>query len=403
MSADHHHASTTHVNAVLEPIAPSSRYDFVEIEQERIGITNPIGLMLGVVSRWVRMTIAFIRRYILHIALMLILLVIVEFSLRTLEPRLLNRVYDTSFTGGHSLAMNAQGFRGNPVDLTKPEGVQRIIALGDSVTFGTGIAAEHTWAAHLESKLDAPGSPVEVINTGLPALDLAQIELELRTKWREMDPDQLVLMISGNMISFAIARSEREAIEPPNPKARAETRVSVDAGLKTKLKGVYNNLAIPNALLIGSEHVKHAIGLGSHRYNPEFPVGVMLAHGYVQDGEKPSRLEDAYTLVQDQLSQLKVTADEMGVTLIVAYAPPRFLLDDSLRNNLKFVDRDRLSTDPIARIQSICDKLSIAFVDPSDYLRAAPLPAYVLSDYTHFASNGHAAIAKAIADEINRP
>lgn len=403
MSADQHHANTTHVNAVLEPIAPSSRYDFVEIEQERIGITNPIGLVIGVISRWVRMTVAFIRRYILHIALILILLVIAEFSLRTLEPRLLNRVYDAALTGGYPIEMNALGFRGDPVAIPKPDGVRRILALGDSVTHGTGIATDETWAAHLESRLDTPDAPVEVINTGLPALDLAQIELELLTRWREMDPDQLVLMISGNMISFAIARSEREAIEPPNPKARAETRVSVDAGLKTKLKGVYNNLAIPNALLIGSEHVKHAIGLGSHRYDPDFPVGVMLAHGYVQDGEKPSRLEDAYTLVRDQISELKATADEMGITLIVAYAPPRFSLDDSVRNNLKFVDRDRLSTDPIARIGSICDELGIAFVDPSDNLRAAPSPAYVLSDYTHFASNGHDAIAKVIADEINRP
>ncbi len=403
MSADQHHANTTHVNAVLEPIAPSSRYDFVEIEQERIGITNPIGLVLGVISRWVRMTIAFIRRYILHIALMLILLVIAEFSLRILEPRLLNRVYDAALTGGYPIEMNAQGFRGNPVAIPKPDGVRRILALGDSVTHGTGIATDETWAAHLESQLDTPNAPVEVINTGLPALDLAQIELELSTRWREMDPDQLVLMISGNMISFAIARSERVVIEPPNPKARAETRVSVDAGLKTKLKGVYNNLAIPNALLIGSEHLKHAIGLGSHRYDPDFPVGVMLAHGYVQDGEEPSRLEDAYTLVRDQISELKATADEMGITLIVAYAPPRFSLDDSVRNNLKFVDRDRLSTDPIARIQSICDELGIAFVDPSDNLRTAPSPAYVLSDYTHFASNGHNAIARAIADEINRP
>lgn len=403
MSADQHHANTTHVNAVLEPIAPSSRYDFVEIEQERIGITNPIGLVLGVISRWVRMTIAFIRRYCLHMALMLILLVIAEFSLRTLEPRLLNRVYDASLTGGHPIDMNAQGFRGEPVAIPKPDGVRRILALGDSVTHGTGIATDETWAAHLESHLDAPDAPVEVINTGLPALDLAQIELELRTRWREMDPDQLVLMISGNMISFAIARSEREAIEPPNPKARAETRVSVETGLKSKLKSIYNNLAIPNALLIGSEHVKHAIGLGSHRYDPDFPVGVMLAHGYIQDGEQPSRLEDAYTLVRDQISELQATADEMGITLIVAYAPPRFSLDDSMRNNLKFVDRDRLSTDPIARIQSICDELGIAFVDPSDNLRTAPSPAYVLSDYTHFASNGHNAIARAIADEINRP
>lgn len=400
MGTDQHETHTAHVDAVLEPITPSSRYDYVEIEQERIGFVQPLDRMPGVIARWVRMSIASFKRIWIGIALFILVLIVAEFALRTIEPRLMGRVYDASLTGGYPIEMNAQGFRGKPVSIPKKDNTTRILALGDSVTMGTGIAAIDTWPAQLQARLNTPDQPVEVLNTGLPALDLAQIELELRSRWSDMQPDQIVLVVSGNMISFAIARSDREVVEPPTPKARAETQTVSSSGLKSELKTIYTNLAIPNALLVATEHFKFAIGLENHRYNPDFPAGVMLAHGYIQDGAAPERMDDAYLLVREQLAQLKATADELGLPMVIAYAPPRFTLDDSVQNNLKFVDRDRLSVNPIERIRSICDELDIPFVDPSDELRAAQSPAYVLSDYTHYSPSGHDALAEAIAKAI---
>lgn len=403
MGTDQDQSHTQHVDAVLEPITPSSRYDYVEIEQEPIGFAQPFGLAPSAFARWSRVCRLFATRFWILIALVVALMVAVELTLRFIEPRLLNRVYNASLTGGHPIAMNEQGFRGEPVQIPKPEGTVRILALGDSVTMGTGIAPSDTWAAQLQARLDSPDQPIEVINTGLQALDLAQIELELRTRWTQLQPDRAVLVVSGNMISFAIAREDRDAVEPPNPKARAKTKPIAESGVKSKLMGVYKNVAIPNALLIGTEHFKYAIGLEDHRYDPGFPVGVMLAHGYVQDGSAPSRLEDAYELVRDQIATLQSTADELGLTMTVAYAPPRFSLDDSIGNNLKFVDRDRLGADPIGRIRDICSELGLVFIDPSDALRSAPAPVYVLSDYTHYAPSGHGAIAQAIAEELSSP
>ena len=155
------------------------------------------------------------------------------------------------------------------------------------------------------------------------------------------------------------------------------------------------------ALLIGAEHFKYAIGLQDHRYDPGFPAGVMLAHGYIQDGSAPQRVDEAYSLVRTQIEELNARATELGIPFTIAYAPPRFMLDESVSNNLKFVDRDRLTIDPIERIKLICDELDIPFVDPRDAIRSAPSPAYVISDYTHFASNGHEALARSIADAIN--
>ncbi|MCR9076940.1 MAG: hypothetical protein NXI07_12955 [bacterium] len=390
---------TRHVEAVLEPITPSSRYEHVEIEQSPIRFSSPLSRATRIIPGWIAQGLRLLRQNLRWAVVALVVLVAIEFTLRAVEPRLMGRVYNASMTGGHPLAFNEQGFRGEPVEVPKPVGTLRILALGDSVTMGTGVAHDQTWPACLEQRLSGPQRPVEVINTGLPTLDLAQIELELRERWSQYQCDELVLVVTGNMVSFAKAREDQEVTLPESKKRRA-TVVKEESGLRAGLKTLYTDVAIPNALIVGSEHAKFALGLENHRFNPEHPVGVMLAHGYIQDGREASMSERAYDIVRLQLARLKQTADELGFPLTVTYAPPRFSLSDSIMNNLKFVDRDRLTIDPIERIGSMCAKLGIEFVDPIDAIRDAPNPAYVLSDYTHFSPSGHDALASAIERSI---
>ncbi len=49
---------------------------------------------------------------------------------------------------------NADGFRDRTYARPKPEGVFRIVALGDSVTFGVGVPLERTWTKTLEERLN---------------------------------------------------------------------------------------------------------------------------------------------------------------------------------------------------------------------------------------------------------
>jgi hypothetical protein len=72
-----------------------------------------------------------------------------------------------------SYRFNALGFRGPDYAIPAPEGTFRILALGDSVTFGVGVHEQHTFAAQLESRLNAAagarGQPIryEVVNAGV--------------------------------------------------------------------------------------------------------------------------------------------------------------------------------------------------------------------------------------------
>lgn len=67
---------------------------------------------------------------------------------------------------GVPLSVNAHGMRDEEVTLQREPGSRRILALGDSWTFGAGVEVEHTWPAQLERLLAQP-DPVEVLNTGV--------------------------------------------------------------------------------------------------------------------------------------------------------------------------------------------------------------------------------------------
>jgi lysophospholipase L1-like esterase len=68
---------------------------------------------------------------------------------------------------GAYVEINRHGMRDREVERARPAGVRRIIALGDSWTFGTGVAQDETWPKRLEAELRAQGHAVEVVNTGV--------------------------------------------------------------------------------------------------------------------------------------------------------------------------------------------------------------------------------------------
>ncbi len=65
--------------------------------------------------------------------------------------------------------LNNLGLRGADIMLEKPEGVTRIVCLGDSFTFGEGVREEHTYPARLEAILSGrlSGERFQVINAGV--------------------------------------------------------------------------------------------------------------------------------------------------------------------------------------------------------------------------------------------
>jgi lysophospholipase L1-like esterase len=109
----------------------------------------------------------------------------------TLRPGWKGRTRD-----GRTVAINARGFRG-PLPEAAPETARRVLLLGDSITFGTGVDDHETFAAQLAAQ--APGTLP--LNLGVSGYGTDQELLWLEREGLDLHPAAVVLNVCvGNDI-----------------------------------------------------------------------------------------------------------------------------------------------------------------------------------------------------------
>lgn len=91
------------------------------------------------------------------------------------------------------VSINSHGFRDREYEREKPAGTRRIVVLGDSITFGTSLAAEETYPERLEALLAARGQAIEVLNLGVAGYDTLQEAAFFESTGLALGPD-LVLV-----------------------------------------------------------------------------------------------------------------------------------------------------------------------------------------------------------------
>ena len=94
------------------------------------------------------------------------------------------------------LGINADGFRHPDVLRDKPAGTWRAFALGDSQTYGAGVAAPQAYPSQAEAMLRERAQAdlaVELINAGISGYTSLQALRLVRTKLLEWQPDAIVI------------------------------------------------------------------------------------------------------------------------------------------------------------------------------------------------------------------
>ena len=115
-----------------------------------------------------------------------------EFTIRKIRPSSI--FWHTSIDGSWKFTTNKQGFRNyKDFDYTKPEGVTRIVSLGDSHTQGYEVRQEYTYSAIIEKYLTQKGYQVEVINTGVSGFGTAEELVLLENEMVRYQPDFVIL------------------------------------------------------------------------------------------------------------------------------------------------------------------------------------------------------------------
>jgi lysophospholipase L1-like esterase len=95
--------------------------------------------------------------------------------------------------------VNRLGFRGREIRERK-DGTVRIICLGSSTTYGTGLDYDETYPKLLQDKLDRKfgENHFEVINAGQPGLTLSHIIALAKNEIIRLNPDLVILMNINN-------------------------------------------------------------------------------------------------------------------------------------------------------------------------------------------------------------
>ena len=125
---------------------------------------------------------------------------------------------------------NAEGWRG-PLTHPKPEGVRRVVVLGDSTSYGWGLSEEESWPAQLQQYL---GEDWEVYNRAVPGYTSYQGEVLARTELEKLQPDYVTISYGAN-----------DAM--PYPLREEEVAAAVGTRLNA-VRSVLDRLALPRVL-----------------------------------------------------------------------------------------------------------------------------------------------------------
>lgn len=295
----------------------------------------------------------------------------------------------------------------------KEENTQRILAIGDSGTFGLGVKRQEAWPAVLESSLRKEKKNVEVFNFGIPGALLQDSVLFFRQYLQSYQPD---VVIFG--IFMANDLNQSVYFKPSNfLNLTYKENYSPHFFEKTALYKFYRlqKLRLQRNNRISDLFV--SIGEMDERPN-EFKIGDFY------EGEvalyvtpPPKELNEAYQNVEVILLELKRLCEKRNIELLITLIPTRSYLEDRL-NIIPFFSSEYENvgdiikkrgipasnldfSQPIEKMKYLTKKLHIPLIENLKALKSLPpsRPALINGD-DHLTRDGHILTAVPLRDYL---
>lgn len=249
---------------------------------------------------------------------------------------------------------NAHGLRDRPVEPPRP-GELRMLALGESTTFGDGVARDERYTEQLMARLPTLGGRrLRTINAGVPGYTLFQGVAYLRLRGLALEPDAVAIYFGYNDFLKVGYRTARDG----------------EASGRTD-RELFAQRQRPLARLLWSLRRWSALARWALRDDPD---------GAVAQGSRARVPEADRRALLDELRQL---CAEQGIALVVVI--PWYLHFDL----------------HIPLLRELRDAPDVVLVDLPWRLRGIPRPPHFL-DTLHPSPAGHRRIAAEIASVLQR-
>jgi lysophospholipase L1-like esterase len=212
------------------------------------------------------------------------------------------------------MSINSHGLRDREIPYAKPDGVRRILCLGDSYTFGYGVQAAQTYAKLVEDRLRADTEPEvrwEVINAGVGSTGTAHQLAYLTSEGIRYAPDIVTLCFCPandfweNITSglFTLAGDSLLQHEAPRTAGRKIQRL-------TKFIPFYNSLVAHSQLL---NLLRYRISALHYRD---------LARNDPDDEDVPAVLQRRDHLTRRLLARMQEFCRTRGCDFVLVVIPP---------------------------------------------------------------------------------
>ena len=369
-------------------------------------------------------------RALLAVASVLVALALFELAVRALDLRTATSPYWTFHevlgwtqmpsrrfeyqVGGQrvTVEINSLGFRDEEHALEKPEGVRRLVVVGDSFSEAIQVDLEQTYFRLLAGTLsERSGDPWEAINLGIGDFGTAQAWLALERYGFAHDPDLVVLQVfplndlCNNAIELAgLCKSGNDALRPYF--VEREGRL-----VQTTLQPLRNALrrhSLAFRLLDGSyRYWRQTSDPPGQRPLPASRLEALglgalppLLHVYVPEPEQPPVVRRAWSTTERILDALVAACRRRGVPLAVVLAPFEVRLGDRWEGFASARPPPRMHRDEAdLRLERFLEErgaLVVALRPVFDEHLEEVLP----SLGGHFSVGGHRVAAQALADAI---
>lgn len=268
----------------------------------------------------------------------------------------------------HSNSVGARGSR--EIAERKPDGVLRLVALGDSFTFGDNAEEENTWPAQLATLL--PGT--EVVNLGASAYAHDQMLITLQEAVPALKPDIVVL----GFMNTDITRNDtsRFCAEKPH---------FVQRDGQWRLE----NVPVPSPQEIERRYTR-------------LPLVWTLTGALVETmkeyagASEPSVDRDAQ-VTRYVFGEIRKSCNDLGIRFLTVFIPAPPELSDR-----RWPDR--------TVFRGICNSLELECLDTSpEFLiafeelgRREYLESFFITGDQHYNGKGYRLVARAIADYLSR-
>ena len=299
---------------------------------------------------------------------------------------------------------NSRGLRSPEHEFLKQSDVTRIIALGDSFTWGAGVDDDEIYIRRLEGLLPR----TEVVNLGVTAFNLQQSIAYFQREGTRYDGDIVLLGFCLNDIYRSKeAESSGLPYDPMIIASRSHDEAEQD-GFRIKV-----------FLARNSRLYKVVVdAVDAHKPLARLFVRLGLKDGlFGFDGldtnltpalaEYPFILEWSFERTEQELLRLREVAVEAGMRLVVAVIPSLQTVDPAaLAASIAYTDYEDKDFDlekPYRRLRDFAAKENLEIVIPVDAFRvhtAGQQSLYLTRDM-HFNSDGHQIFAEAIASYLS--